>query len=175
MDEAITDAAQCLRLILNGSRELSSAVAESAPETTAALTEALALICEGLGATVTREWRCGLFRSVHRKSGRITSLQGRIDLLAAFGDGTRLAIEIDKEHKLWSLSKLKHMTSPGVEALWVRWNGPLTRKQGSVHVLNILHDSRDYRTQSERLADHEAALAAAASTAPRSELPDCGK
>ena len=47
---------------------------------------------------------------------------GRLDCMVRERDGTTYAIEIDRENKLWSVDKLRHVAdSVGWIPVWVRW------------------------------------------------------
>lgn len=47
---------------------------------------------------------------------------GRIDVVAAWRSGERLAIEIDRGHKMASVEKLRLARADGCKVLWLRWD-----------------------------------------------------
>lgn len=84
-------------------------------ECTAALIRAVYDLAVAHNATVELEAR-------HDVPGN--PRKGRIDLIAKMPDGSRLAVEVDRAYKRWSLVKLISLQQkePNTRGLWLRWD-----------------------------------------------------
>lgn len=88
---------------------------------TTAITQAVSEWCYRLGAVGVEFEHPWAYRRTDSKSdGRETD--GRIDVLARWPKGGRLAIEIDGWDKFISVDKLRLARSAGCRVLWIRWN-----------------------------------------------------
>jgi hypothetical protein len=109
---------------------------------TARLTDSIQHLCEAHGATVEREVLHVLPRETR---------QGRIDLVAAFPDGTRLAIELDRTRKRRSLRKLRDFqTDEQAYGLWVLWDARSRVSQQEGVAVMTLPDSTAERFAATR-------------------------
>ena len=111
---------------------------------TAALTDEIAGIARHREARVERERAIECFRQSVR-NGKPVKKQGRLDLYAVFPDGSRLAIEIDRSYKNWSVRKLRHAKTDGAIELWIRWNGDYTWLS-DIETLNVNFSQRTWRS-----------------------------
>lgn len=104
---------------------------------TSALTAALLEWAQSLGASVALEVPV-------RYEWRGRTVAGRVDAVATFRSGMRLAVEVDRTHKPQSLAKLAVMRAAGCRVLWLRWNEanvvePTEVTDVRVHWLRIAH------------------------------------
>lgn len=82
---------------------------------TSAITASLLEWAQSLGAAVA-------FEVPLRYEWEGRTVSGRVDAVATFRSGMRLAIEVDRTHKPQSLAKLALMKAAGCRVLWLRWN-----------------------------------------------------
>jgi hypothetical protein len=93
------------------------------------MTEQLTKACEEhflrLGCTTVREYHIEAIYRPKSESRTPFPRLGRIDLVVSSIDGYKLAIEIDRGNKKWSVEKLKRFQGNGPNrfGLWVRWGG----------------------------------------------------
>ncbi|KAB1906985.1 hypothetical protein AB0F95_06840 [Micromonospora tulbaghiae] len=92
----------------------------AAREVTELVTEEVAAWVAHCGFRVAHEYRVEGTWNPRLASER----QGRIDVFGVHPSGVRVAIEIDRASKQWSVEKLHHEANQGVVALWVKWGGP---------------------------------------------------
>lgn len=141
-----SDAETCRRALVEGRAAFASgldAVWVNTRACTAFLANSIELVAQGFGATVKREHALDVYRSSTR-NGRPRKKQGHLDLLAAFPDGSMLAVEIDTSHKAWSAKKLRFAKRSGMTELWVRWDGAYSWERG-IAVLNIESPRRNWQ------------------------------
>jgi hypothetical protein len=104
---------------------------------TSALTASVLEWAQGLGARVELEVPV-------RYEWKGREVAGRVDAVATFRSGMRLALEVDRTHKPQSLAKLALMRETGCRVLWLRWNEANVVEPTSVtgirmHWLRIAH------------------------------------
>ena len=112
-----------------------------ATEITRALTNLISTHLQSKGWAVSKEHGISLYRASKKKKGCEYLYQGHIDLCAEKA-GKRLAIEIDRANKAWSLKKLEHCASNGYTAIWFRWRGRVNNYAPTVKIYNIAPTAR---------------------------------
>lgn len=82
-------------------------------------------LCALISERGGRPWREYRLQTDRRtKDGKLR--EGMLDIFAHFSDRSKLAIEIDRGNKQWSLEKL-HIAASRLqaEAVWIRWRGKI--------------------------------------------------
>jgi len=125
MNLSPSQARKCAQTVCSCAHSISIEALQKAPHTVAftkSFTQALCNHIAENGGIVTLEYRIA--------SNRVKSNGGKklgiLDVFAQFGDGSKLAIEIDKGNKVWSLEKLGLAVEVlRAEAIWIRWRGQI--------------------------------------------------
>ena len=137
------EASQCRTQLMGSAHLLESLISQDTGLSTRGLTRVIGDYCQSKGARVAFEVPIDIYRTTIKKKGGVHQYQGRVDVVAEFPDGSKLAVEIDTNFKRWSLAKLRRAQKLNFIELWVRWDGPRTCIHG-VSVLNVHHDRRCY-------------------------------
>jgi hypothetical protein len=133
-----TDASNCADAIEQGVQGIADNLLCREMNTktfTRALTKGLCtLIADRMGKART-EYKLDITRTL--KSGKEYS--GYIDIFANFPDNSKLAIEIDRGNKLWSLEKLAFSADVlQAQAIWIRWRGEIkVQSIGAVRFIDL--------------------------------------
>lgn len=96
-----------------------------------------------------------------------TPKNGRIDVVLSTPRGGKLAVEIDRGEKTWSLEKLLLCRERGYQAVWIKWGKPIEKKrlgfaetlsqcvQAGVYIIEIpIQQTRSIKNGAEAIKTH---------------------
>ncbi len=110
----------------------------NAKQTTKRLTNIVRLALQAYGYSVVREFEIPLKRSGKLKDGTTYHMNGRIDLYAESPNGKKIAIEIDRANKIWSLTKLNFCNKElDMLPVWIRWKGTIVEVLNSILLFDL--------------------------------------
>ncbi len=123
-------------------------VEDPAAMNTERITSAIEEAAARAGARSEREVYAGRLPNGERRRGQT----GWLDVVVRSGDGETFAIEVDRENKLWSATKLRHVRDTvGWTPVWVRWREKIRHElPRDIHLIDMCHwEVRLYEPETE--------------------------